>query len=439
MRVAGVSGRQGAQEGPRPTAATAPSRRSSSTAASRRCATDARAILRQKTLLGETYVELTPGTGAPRGPRERAPRRRRRSQDAVAARRDLPGASTRGRARRSASGSRTSAKGIEGRGPRPQRRARHAARLRRRRRRRARGARHPGAARCSGWSRTRAWCSARSTENEAQLRNLDHLGRPTLFDATAAQNGGAGRDDPHLPDLPRRVQGRRCARLKTFSPDTRPADPATCGPSPATSRRRCATCARFAPDLRAHLPRPRPADQGVARTACRRCATILDGHDAAARRARPVPRSSSTRSSSTSSSTRSQVADFISNGAARVADTTSSSTRRHRPLPAPDRPDRRRSRRRSGPERLSHQPRQLLLPAAGSWLRPPKAAKFLHPADRSTAATPAARSRQDNDEPERGTRSAAGSPSRMTFQGKLQGRFPHVERADYGKLARRAP
>ena len=40
----------------------APTRRSSSSPSTRRCPTDAKAILRQKTLLGETYVELTPGS-----------------------------------------------------------------------------------------------------------------------------------------------------------------------------------------------------------------------------------------------------------------------------------------------------------------------------------------------------------------------------------------
>ena len=42
----------------------APSRRSSSRRSTRRCPKDAKAILRQKTLLGETYVELTPGTAS---------------------------------------------------------------------------------------------------------------------------------------------------------------------------------------------------------------------------------------------------------------------------------------------------------------------------------------------------------------------------------------
>ena len=98
---------------------------------------DARAILRQKTLLGETYVELTPGHGDSR----RSPRAARLPNGQVKndrpARRDL-------RLARPAD-----ARGVPGlaagageghQGPRArlQRRARHAAGLRRRRRRRAR-------------------------------------------------------------------------------------------------------------------------------------------------------------------------------------------------------------------------------------------------------------------------------------------------------------
>ena len=49
----------------------APTRRSSSTRSTRRCRRTRKAILRQKTLLGETYVELTPGT---QGRAARSPR-----------------------------------------------------------------------------------------------------------------------------------------------------------------------------------------------------------------------------------------------------------------------------------------------------------------------------------------------------------------------------
>ena len=69
---------------------------------------DARAILRQKTLLGETYVELTTGsTDAPAAEGGRAPGRRRRSRRRSSST-SCCGSSTSRRARRSASGRRAS-------------------------------------------------------------------------------------------------------------------------------------------------------------------------------------------------------------------------------------------------------------------------------------------------------------------------------------------
>ena len=84
---------------------------------------DTRAILRQKTLLGETYVELTPGTSAgarrcPRAARCRAGRSRRRSSSTRSSAR-----STRRRARRS-SWMDQLAVAVDGRGAGHQRRAR---------------------------------------------------------------------------------------------------------------------------------------------------------------------------------------------------------------------------------------------------------------------------------------------------------------------------
>ena len=65
VRISGVQGRQGqdARSSTEDKHATA-GRRSRSSRATRRCRKDTRAILRQKTLLGETYVELTPGHAA---------------------------------------------------------------------------------------------------------------------------------------------------------------------------------------------------------------------------------------------------------------------------------------------------------------------------------------------------------------------------------------
>ena len=104
--------------------------------------TDARAILRQKTLLGETYVELTPGTPHEDDPRGRAAAERAGQADRRA-RRDLRLAGP-GHARGVPGLAAGAGQGHQGPRARLQRRARHAARLRRRRRRRARRARHPG-------------------------------------------------------------------------------------------------------------------------------------------------------------------------------------------------------------------------------------------------------------------------------------------------------
>ena len=91
-------------------------RRSSSSRATRRSRRTRKAILRQKTLLGETYVELTPGDrdgrqGARGRHAGRSARCRRRSSST---RSSAP--STRARARRSRPGCRTRRAAIDGRG-----------------------------------------------------------------------------------------------------------------------------------------------------------------------------------------------------------------------------------------------------------------------------------------------------------------------------------
>ena len=76
---------------------------------------DARAMLRQKTLLGETYVELTPGRAARHAAGGR-PAGRRAGRPTPCSSTRSSTRSTRPRARRSAPGSSSSSKGIEGRG-----------------------------------------------------------------------------------------------------------------------------------------------------------------------------------------------------------------------------------------------------------------------------------------------------------------------------------
>ena len=156
-------GRQGRPQGHRRRrpAPTARSRRSSSIPRSRRWPPDAKAILRQKTLLGETYVELTPGHARTR---KRSPRTAGWPTRAVArrrpARRDLPGARP---------GDPALVPGLAagpGRG-----RSTAAARTSTTRSATCRASSPPATTcspcstrsprRCAGWSATPAWCSGR--------------------------------------------------------------------------------------------------------------------------------------------------------------------------------------------------------------------------------------------------------------------------------------
>ena len=115
-------------------------RRSSSSRATRRCPRDARAILRQKTLLGETYVELTPGTAhGPSRSRGRVACRRRRSRRRSSSTRSSAPSTPRTRAGFQV-WMQAQAQAVDGRGAGPQRRARQPRAVRRGRERRCR---HP--------------------------------------------------------------------------------------------------------------------------------------------------------------------------------------------------------------------------------------------------------------------------------------------------------
>ena len=187
---------------------------------SRRSPSDARAILRQKTLLGETYIELTPGSpSAPRLPEGGAAGRRAGRADRSSSTRSSP-RWTRRRARRSAPGRRSWPRASRGRGPRPQRRVRHAAALRGRRRRPAVRCSTRRRARSRGWSRTPASVFGALTEKEAQLRNLITSSDET-FDATGVAERSLAetiRIFPTFLDESRLT----LARLKTFARDTGP-------------------------------------------------------------------------------------------------------------------------------------------------------------------------------------------------------------------------
>ena len=198
--------------------------------------TDARAVLRQKTLLGETYVEMTPG----------------RSKETIPEGGQLPDGQVKDTVQLDEifdSLDPADARGVprlaEGPGqghrrPRPglQRRARHAAGLRPRRRRRARGARLPGGGGDAAGQEHRRGVR-RAHQERGAAAEPDHR-RQAHVRRDGVEERRAGRDDPDLPDLPRRVQADARARAALLARH-RPADhrPAPGRPRPAS--RRCAT------------------------------------------------------------------------------------------------------------------------------------------------------------------------------------------------------
>ena len=246
VRVAGVSVGKVRKVEVDPTAPTARSRRSRSSASTRRCAPDARAILRQKTLLGETYVELTPGTLGADDPRGRPAAER-----AGASR---PSSSTRSSdsldpATRAAfrGWQQELAKGINGPRARLQRRARHAARLR--------AATAPTCSPCS--TRRRARCTrlvkntgvvfGALTENEAAAAQPDHVGSRAYV---RRHRVAAGRRWPRRSGSSRpssTSRRRTLARAADVLDQHRSAGPRPAAGRAATSSRRCATCARWRP------------------------------------------------------------------------------------------------------------------------------------------------------------------------------------------------
>ena len=192
-------------------------------ASSRRCHSDARAILRQKTLLGETYVELTPGN--PKGaedPRERLAGGLAASQNTVEldeifqaldpvtrrAFQNWQQSLAQGRsdgATRAAATSTTRSATCRGFAPG--------------RDRRADGPRRAERAPCSRLVRNTGVVFSALTQNEAQLHNLI-TNSADVFDATQKEKEALAADLPDLPDVPRRVQGdvRRAWRRSRRTP-----------------------------------------------------------------------------------------------------------------------------------------------------------------------------------------------------------------------------
>ena len=182
---------------------------------------DAQAILRQKTLLGETYVELTPGTPEQTIPEGGRLPQRRRSQPTVELDEIFDGRSTRRRARRSAPGSRSSAKGINGRGQDFNDALGNLPGFAARRRRRARGARPQQGA-----------VHAARQEHRRDVRRADReraaAAQPDHDSASAGLLRPPRRSNDALAEtiriFPTFLDESKAtlARLQTFSTDTQP-------------------------------------------------------------------------------------------------------------------------------------------------------------------------------------------------------------------------
>ena len=175
--------------------------------------TDTKATLRQKSLLGETYVELTPGSSE-----KTVPEGGRLPNGSVKPTVELDeifralDPQTRAAVPHLAAGPR---RGHPGPRPGLQRRARHAARLRARRRRHPRGARLAGGRGHPPRQEHRRDVRRADRERAAALEP-DHLGGPRVRRHRLAA-GQPRRDDPDPADVPRRVEGDRrsaCGRSR---------------------------------------------------------------------------------------------------------------------------------------------------------------------------------------------------------------------------------
>ena len=142
----------------------------------------------------------------------------------------------------------------------PQRRLRQPRGLRGRRRQAAQDARRAGDRAAPRWSRTRAWCSARSTSARAQLRELI-VNSNNTFEATASRDEALAETFAIFPTFLDESKAT-LARLEDFARDTHPLVNDLKGPAddlgPTAARPR-----RPGPRPRGAVPRPRPADQGL--------------------------------------------------------------------------------------------------------------------------------------------------------------------------------
>ena len=198
------------------------------------------------------------------------------------------------------------------------------------------------APRCGGSCENTGVVFGALTEREDQLRVADHRRRTTCSPRSPRERRRSPRRLAGLPDLPRRVEGdRRRAWSRSRArpqPLVRDLQPALRDLGPTLD-----SVGDFAPRPAALLPRLRPADHDLEALAAG------DGRDprraaADARRARAVPRRSSTRSSSTSACTVHAVGHVRQPRRGDGGEDDEPGRGPARPLPAPVRPARARRR-----------------------------------------------------------------------------------------------
>ncbi len=243
---------------------------------------DTRTMLRQKTLLGETYVELQPGrSGSELAEGGRLPDGQVTKTVELDEIFDALDPKTRDAFR---TWQQELGRGIEGHGRDVNDGARDAAGLRRRRRRRLRRARLPGRRGAAARQEHRGDVRRAQPERGAAAQPHHVVQARVRRDGVAERV--AGRDDPDLPDVPGRVQGHARAPEDVLA-GHRPADQ---GPAPGRPRPQADAPGRprAGAGPRELLHEPRPADPRVADGSA--------GHQqdparrqADARRARPVP------------------------------------------------------------------------------------------------------------------------------------------------------
>ncbi len=378
-------------------------------------AADARAILRQKTLLGETYVELTPGTSS-RKLREGA---------------RLPDAQVRGAVQldeifeafdpETRAAFRTwqqdLAEGVEGRGPDINDALATLPGF-------AHDAEdvlavldsHEGAVR--RLVKNTGVVFGALTENEAQLRNLI-TSSARVFEATASQNDALAQTFRIFPTFLDESRAT-LARLKTFSVETRPLI-ADLRPVARDLRPTLRDLRALAPDLEAFFTDLDPLIV-ASRSGLPATREILRGLEPVLTRLAPFLGEVNPILHYFEAS-QMQVTDFISQGSAALADTTvskSGGTGHYLRQLGP-----------TGAESVAIHRERLATNRGNTYFTP--LGVLSTPEEDVYKSLPSFDCRNmGGPRPQRGSEPGCWEQPPMQFQGRLQGRFPHVEREDYG-------